>query len=527
MREFSRLCRLVCCALAFTFGSAAVASADEGEAIFVLSTSEVGAPTYDPIRAILLNFGTSLIYDTLVVRDADQSVHPLLAESWESSPDGMIWTFNLRQGVTFHNGEPFNAETVARWIPSFEGSENAYLVGAIESVEVVDDHTVRFIMARPEPNLLYNLSTVFMGIPEPNAYEALGEDYGVTEAVGTGPYMLESFDIGQQTVLVRNDDYTWGSALSENKGPAKIERLVLREIPEQSTAFLELKTGGVDLLLSVPADFLAELESQPDTTLVTIPGTELMYMPINVTSDPFTDIKVRQATALAINQAEILDSIYSGVGLEAHNFLISSLPESNVDPAYNISFDPEKANQILEEAGWTVGADGVREKAGQPLEVSLWTQSETEFKRVTEAVQAQLMAIGMKADIQVFDSSTIRDQYKKNEHQIAVRSYGWDNADILDWFFSGERLGYPNISMWNDPKSEELNIKAMQESRTPEERAANFTELHEYLLSQFVFAPIYQPVQSLAYNNSRLQLPATIRGPQFESQSVMDVELID
>ena len=527
MRVISRRLRVVGCALALVFGVATAAPADDGEAIFVMSVSEVGAPTYDPIRAILLNVGTSLIYDTLVDRDADQSFHPHLAESWESSPDGMSWTFKLREGVTFHNGEPFNAETIARWIPFFAGSENEFMVEAIESVEVVDEHTVRFVMARPEPNLLYNLSTVYMGIPEPSTYEALGENYGVTEAVGTGPFVMESFDIGQQTVLVRNEDYAWGSALSENKGPAKIERLVLREIPEQSTAFLELKTGGVDMLLSVPTDFLPELETQPDTTLITMPGTELMYIPINVTSDPFTDIRVRQATALAINQAEILDSIYGGVGLEAHNFLISSLPESNIDPAYNISFDPDKANQILDDAGWAMGADGVREKDGQRLEVSLWTQSETEFKRVTEAVQAQLMAIGMKADIQVFDSSTIRDQYKRNEHQIAVRSYSWDNADILDWFFSGERLGYPNVSMWNDPKSEELNKKAMQGSRTPEERAANFMELHEYLLSQFVFAPIYQPVQSLAYNNTRLQLPDSIRGPLFESQSIVDIEILD
>ena len=174
-----------------------------------------------------------------------------------------------------------------------------------------------------------------------------------------------------------------------------------------------------------------------------------------------------------------------------------------------------------------MGADSVREKDGKRLEVSLWTQSDTEFKRVTEAVQAQLKAIGMQADITVFDSSTIRDQYKKNEHQLAVRSYSWNNADILDWFFSGQRLGYPNVSMWNDPKSEELNVKAMQGSRTLDERIANFKAYHEYLLSQFVFAPIYQPVQNLAYNKTRLKLPATIRGTQYTIQSILDTEVIE
>lgn len=507
--------------------TAPLGAARAQEAVFVMGSNEVGAPTYNPIKAGFLNVATTLIYDTLVVQDADQTFHPALAESWENSDDGMSWTFKLHQGVTFHDGEPFSADTVAWFISQYAGTDNEYMVEAIEKVEVVDPQTVRFVMKRPEPNLLYNLSSVFMGIPSPKAYAELGEDYGVVGAVGTGPFKLESFTVGQETVLVRNEDYRWGSALSENKGPAKIARLTFREIPEQSTAFLELKTGGVDLLLGVPTDYLGELEAQAETTLVSLPGSDVMYMPINTTSDPFTDVKVRQAAALAINQKEILDSIYSGVGMEAHNFLISALPESKVDPKYNIGYDPDLAGRLLEEAGWKLGADGVREKDGKRLEVSLWTQSDTEFKRVTEAVQAQLKAIGMQAEIAVFDSSTIRDQYKKNEHQLAVRSYNWNNADILDWFFSGQRLGYPNISMWNDPKSEELNKKAMTESRTQEERIANFTAYHEYLLSQFVFAPIYQPVQSLAYNNTRLKLPAAIRGTQYSTQSILDTEVVE
>ena len=103
------------------------------------------------------------------------------------------------------------------------------------------------------------------------------------------------------------------------------------------------------------------------------------------------------------------------------------------------------------------GPGGIRAKDGKPLQVKLWTQNGTEFKRVTEVVQAQLKAIGMQADITVFDASTINAQYKKKtEHQLAVRTYSWANADIIDWFFSGKRLGYPNVSMLNDPKAEEL-----------------------------------------------------------------------
>ncbi len=495
------------------------------EATFVLTARDVGAPSYDPIKGTRLNDAISLIYDRLVVQDTDQSYHGQLATSWESTPDGMQWTFKLRPGVKFHNGEPFNAKTIEWWIPKFKGTENSFMVDAIAKVEVVDDLTVRFIMKNPDPNMLFNLASTFMCIPEPKAFDRLGDKFGVTEAVGTGPFKLEKFTVGQQTLLVRNDDYAWASDLSTNKGPAKIKRLEVREIAEDSTAFLELQTGGVDLLLKVPTDFLPRLKDQKTVQVVTLPGTEMIYMPINTSVEPFTDIKVRQAAALAINQKEITTSLFGGVGLPANTFLISALLESKVDPKFNISFDLNKAKILLDEAGWSMGSGGIRAKDGKPLQVKLWTQNGTEFKRVSEVVQAQLKAIGMQADITVFDSSTINAQYKKKtEHQLAVRTYSWANADIIDWFFSGKRLGYPNVSMLNDPKAEELNDIAMNKSRTWDERVANFKTYHEYILSQFPFAPIYQPVANLAYNNTKLVFPDKIRG-RFQSHVVLDIDV--
>ena len=117
------------------------------EATFVIATNEVGAPTYNPIKASNLNIGTTLIFDRLVSQDADLSFHPWLAESWEEAPDGMSWTFHLKKGVKFHNGEPFNAETIVKWLDLFKASENAYMTKAIDTVEVVVDLTVKFGMS--------------------------------------------------------------------------------------------------------------------------------------------------------------------------------------------------------------------------------------------------------------------------------------------------------------------------------------------------------------------------------------------
>lgn len=496
------------------------------DATFVISARDVGFPSYNPIKSTKLNVASYLIFDRLVVQDADQSFHGHLATSWESSADGMTWVFKLRKGVKFHDGEPFNAKTIEWWIPKFKGTENAYMTESIDKVVVVDDYTVKFVMKNPDPNLLFNLAIAFMGIPSPKAYDALGDKFGVTAAVGTGPFKLETFTVGQQTKLVRNDDYRWASELSKNQGPAKIKNLTLREIGEDSTAFLELKTGGVDMLLSVATDFLPKIQAEKSLKAVVMPGTELFYMPINTSVEPFTDIKVREAAALAVNQKEIMTGLFGGLGAVANNFLISSLPESKVNPKLNISYNPERAKKLLDEAGWMAGAGGVRAKAGVPLTVKLWTQNGTQFKRVTEVVQAQLKAVGFEAKITVQDPASINAMYKnKTDHQLAVRSYDYTNADILDWFFSANRLGYPNVSMWNDPKAEVLNVKAMKGSRTWDERVANFKAYHEYVLSQFVFSPIYQPAQSFAYSQVRLKLPDTIRGMKLGAQSIMDIEV--
>jgi peptide/nickel transport system substrate-binding protein len=495
------------------------------EAVFVISTNEVGIPNYNPITAVNTNAAFTMIYDTLVEQDGDLSFHPHLAESWDEAPDGMLWTFHLKSGVKFHNGDPFNAQTLVTWLEMFRKSESSYMIDAIDKVEAVDDLTVKFVMKHPDPNILYNLSSSFMGVPDPAVVTELGEDYGISEAIGTGPFKMESFTLGQETVLVRNDDYAWASPLAANQGPPKLAKLTLREIAEDSTAFLELKSGGVDALLSLPTDYLGEIASTPSLALLPIAGQEVYYMPINVTKEPFTDIRVRQAAALAINQKEILENVFANYGTVANNFLISALPESKIDPAFDISYDAAKSNALLDEAGWVMGADGVREKDGKRLSVSLWTQSDSVFRRLTEVVQAQLKAVGIEATITTFDSSTIRDQYKTGDQQLAVRSYFWSNADIVDWFFGADRLGYPNVSMFNDPKAEELRAKAMTGSATQAERVANFIAYHQYVTSQFPYAPIYQPEQNMAYNKDRIVMPDVIHGTSITGTVMLDVSL--
>lgn len=503
--------------LSFCMGSGlpSAAHAAEDEAVIVLGRQESGSAGYDPVRSTSLNMVSALIYDRLVEQDGeDQSYHPHLAQSWETSQDGLTWTFRLRQGVSFHDGEPFNAATIAWWIPKFTGTENEYMTSAIDRVEIVDDHTVRFVMKRPEPNLIYNLASVNMGIPSPKSYDAAGDGgYGVTEAIGTGPYKLESFVASQETVLVANEDYAWGSDLTANKAVPRIKRLTMREIPDASTAFLELKTGGVDMLLDIPTDFMAQLKAQAEIEFRELPSYGVTFVAINTAIPVFSDMRVRQATALAIDQSAILKSVYGGAGKEAHQFLVDTLAEAKVDPTVEIHHDATKAARLLDEAGWLPGDDGIRARDGKPLKVKLWARADTEYRRMAEIIQAQLKAVGMAADITIFDEGMYRVEFKKKDRELVIEPYSWTNADILNDFFSAKNLDGWNLSSWNDPKSEELNERAMHGSRTWEERVANFRKYHEYLLANFVGIPIHEPAQTLAFNNTRLNLRERLHMP--------------
>lgn len=528
MTFIARRIGMAAVALSVALGGAAgltASSAWASEAVFVISSTSTGVQTMNPIKTTVTSLAFSLVYDRLVEQDADQSFHPHLATSWKTSADGMSMTFKLRKGVTFQDGTPFNAQTIAWWIPKFKGTDNEYMVAAIDKVEVIDNYTVRFAMKHPDANILYNLASGFMGIPSPKAYDKVGDQYGINGAVGTGPYKFVRFTPGVEYVLTRNDDYAWASDLSKNQGPAKIETLTLREIGDDASAFLELKTGGVDLVDGVPTNMLAQYKKIDNAEIRNMPGDGIFYIAINTTAPPFTDINVREATSLAINRQAIVDYLYAGVGRPARNFLIHSLPAADIPEKFDTRFDPKKANELLDKAGWAMGADGVRVKDGKPLTVKLWARGTSEFKRMAEVLQAQFKAIGMQAEISVFDKSTIRDQYKKNAHQLALRSYGWNNADILDWFFSAERLGYPNVSMWVDAKAEKLRKTAMTKSLDMAERIANFKIYNEYVMSQYVSAPIYEPVQTLIFRSDRLDFPKKIHGTAFRGQTVVDISV--
>lgn len=515
---------LLLAALLITLTGTFSLASSEKELVLVVDPAGKGTATLNPLK---INWGTSALYalyDNLVEMGLDGKYYPSLASSWEMSEDALTLIFYLKEGVKFHDGSEFNADVVKWFIEEMRKSPSDYMVQSIKSVTVEDHYTVTFHMEYPDPNLLYNLSSVFMKIPSKEAIEKYGDDFGIKYAVGTGPFMLDEWIMGDRVIVKKNPDYRWGTELSENKGPAKIDKLVIREMAEEVTIFMELKSGGVDITEGVPDIYLEKIKEDKNIDVVGIPGSRLYYLAMNTQIEPYTDIKVREAICLAINQEEIVENVFMNVGKPAHTYLVDQLEESKVPEEYKISFNLDKAKEIMDEAGWKDIDDGILEKGGDKFVANLWIENTSVFRKVAEVAQEQLRKLGIDAKITQYDSITFTDKLKKGEQELLIRLYGWDNADILEWYFNSERMGYPNVAMWKDEKSDELMDKAMTKAATWEERVQYFTDYHEYLLTQFPWAPIYLPPVNFGIRKEVI-MPPVINSKRLTGPPILDIDI--
>ncbi len=485
---------------------ATMASAQDRVLTVSMDASNAGQDSFDPFSTSKTNNVYYLVYDRLVEMGADGIIYPHLLESWDVSEDGLTVTLTLRDGVTFHDGSKLNSEVLKWFLERLGTGTSDYMVAAVENIEIVDDLSVKLSMSRPDPNIFYNFTSSFTGVPSMVAMEEYGDEFGRSVVIGTGPFMFDSWKTGDEIVLLRNPEYTWGSPLSDNQGPANIDRIVFREILEDSTRFLEFTTGGVDILETAPTLFLDKIAEDSAARTITMAGNGNFHIVMNTANELLSNVNIRRAIALSVDQDSILAAVFQGNGTPAYTYLIDSLPERQVAPELEIRFDLETAQTIMADMGWVKGDDGILAKDGQRLALTLWSQSDSEERKIAVVVQAQLAELGIEITIEQFDPSSIRAEFKTGEQDLVIRSYGWDNADILEWFFNSTRMGYPNVAMWHDNESDYLMHRAMTRSVNAEDRVENFREYHEYLLSNYIWAPIVNSVNIHAVRE-RVNMP--------------------
>lgn len=380
------------------------------------------------------------IFETLVFMTPDFQLEPGLATEWEYRGDD-TWRFHLREGVTFHDGQPLNADAVVASLERLAAAYGDRLSIGPESATAVDELTVDVTTTQPNmslPSQLVHPSIAPMIAP--------GTDVG-TEPTGTGPFRFVEYEAEERLVVARNEDY-WGD-------PAALETLTFRFIPDGNTRWLELQTGEVDLIYDLPRELLSEAQQTAGIKLGFEPGetpagsTEVMFLNSHG-EEPYTvlqDELVRQAVGHAIDREGIVEQIWA----DAAEVSDSMTPRALLGDAASViegpEYDPELAEQLLEEAGWTEGPDGIRMKDGEPLRLTMVNgYPPIDLRKpMPELAQAQLREVGF--DVQIVEtpeSGAYFERLENGEGDIILERVAQNDATASFFgaaFFYSEREG--------------------------------------------------------------------------------------
>lgn len=437
------------------------------------------------------------IYDTLVdFKAGSTDPIPALATSWFASPDGKSWTFRLRQGVKFHDGTDFDAAAVQASFdhivdPATQSRSAATALGPYDRTEVVDDFTVRVVFKEPNGAFLNTVADALFAPSSPAALQQSGAAYG-QRPVGTGPYMFKEWVPDDHVTLVRNPAYAWPSPAFTNQGPGLLDELVFRIIPDATTRVNALKTGEVDLAENLPPQDVVGFQGDANFQIFNASVTGMPYsIMVNAQKTPTDDVKVRQALQFAVSQDDIVAVLYQGVYEPSHNvFLPGTLGyDESLDAMY--SYDPDRAKQLLDEAGWVLNGD-VREKDGQPLKLNFVNIANFGFDDIALLMQAQFQEVGIQSEISAQSFPTVGETYNKGEHHLANFFYY-----AVDPYFMRALYACDQIESgfnWMHYCNPELDALVQQGNATadPAERAAIYAQAARIVMEDAVVIPIYE-----------------------------------
>ena len=356
-------------------------------------------------------YAQSILYDTLV-SITDDGYEGCLAESWNISDDGKVYTFKIREGVTFSDGEVCDANAIlANFNAIIENKERhtwLEMMNLLVGVSAPDDYTFVIELSEPYYPMLTELGCIrpFAMISPKCMIEGSTKD-GVNGYIGTGPYVLTDFVTDEYAVFERNENY-WGEL------PA-IEKITVKVIPDNQTRIMALESGEIDLIFGknmLDADAISQyIDSEKFTVSLSEP-TSTRHIVLNTTNEILSDVAVRQALQHATNKEAISEGIFYGLEEPADTLYAKTVPYCDVDLTpyeYNV----ETAEKMLDEAGWVMGSDGIRQKDGKKLELGLLYNSDSVTeKTISEYLQSEYLKLGISLNIHGEEEQSYRDNMK-------------------------------------------------------------------------------------------------------------------
>ncbi len=442
-----------------------------------------------PAATVSEHMAENLIYLT-----EDGDLDPALATDWEIEDDGMSYLIDLREGVTFHDGEPFNAEAVKYNLDRFMGkgefegvdqADFAFLLGEVDEVEVVDEYQIRIHMEERFAPLIAHLSHSFIAMHSPAALEALDEGDEVEAPVGTGPFKYAGWDRGEQIVMERNEDY-WG-------GAPELEQVTFKFVPEGSSRVIMLETGEVDAVMDIPFAEIERLEAEEGINIVYEESVRNIYIGFNMESELFKDNKeLRQALNYAIDNQAICDVIFEGAYEPATAPILP--PVFGYHEVGPYEYDPERAQELMAEAGYE---DGFEMELFHP--VGRYPRDE----QVAETVQGMLAEVGIEANLTTYDWGTYLDMVGQEDpadreddaYMLGWGTVTWDaDYGLYPLFHSEEWPPSSNRSYYANEELDALLEEARREM-DPDMREEIYAEAIEIIWDDAPWLFLYDQVQ--------------------------------
>lgn len=452
--------------------------------------------------------------DKLVYVDEKGKVSPWIAESWEQNDTATEFTLHLKKGVTFSDKTPLDAAAVVANLDIWAKGDPARGINPIglfpktyDHAEAVDATTVKVFFSATTlgfiPTLGYHGSILIS--PKTIALPA-DQQADLSNDIGSGPFVVSSWKEGDSVVLKKRDDYDWAPEALGHNGPAYLDSITYKLVAEPSVRTAAVQSSQADVAYNPSPQELKSFKDQGFTTATPRYLGFVNGYAINTKVAPFDDVKVRQALQHGIDRKEIISTVYTEDWLPAESLFQSNVPGAT-DHSKDFAYDAAEANQLLDEAGWTKGSDGVRTKNGKPLELTLYSNPYlATSKSVDELVAQQLEKIGFRVNIQAFDVVTYGERVKVNSPSVAAyevtRSFidAGTVAGVLtdankgeNWFGLGQ----------SDQKLVQL-ATGVARAASVDERAPVLDELQGYVLQQGYFIPLTQIVQRIYLQSPRL-----------------------
>lgn len=356
-------------------------------------------------------YAQEMLYETLVNITAD-GYEGCLAESWDISDDGKTYTFHIRDGVKFSDGEVCDANAIKANFDAIIENKDRHtwleMMNLLVGVSAPDDKTFVIKLSEPYYPLLTELGvTRPFAMISPKAMKDGSTKDGVNAYIGTGPYVLTDFVTDEYAVFEANDDY-WGEQ-------PKIKKITVKVIPDNQTRILALEKGEIDMIFGknmIDADAINQYTGNDKFTVSLSDPTSTRQIVLNTTRDVLADKEVRQALQHATNKQAISDGIFYGLEQPADTLFAKTVPYCDID-LEPYAYDVELAQSMLDEAGWVVGADKIREKDGQKLNIDLLYNSDSVTeKAIAEYLQSEYQKIGISLNIHGEEEQSYRDNMK-------------------------------------------------------------------------------------------------------------------